>query len=605
MEPKDIEDLVNSKVKIYKKAQADKKPPEYNETYTQSVDNLERISIHSEIGKFPAKLLKKRAPNQTEEELKYIEGTYKNTTFPIWNRFIGFVNRIWNDQNWSIKWPEQLPSTGKEETPQDYLTKDYPVFKSLESYYKSIVTPVKQKDAMAVIAHKPYYLPAKMNEQGELVIDDSELIKPIACIYEASQVIEFKESEYVLIELKEKSWVQWGQGEEKTGLVYEFYDQENIWRIQQKGKKIDYKFDYFIYYNHNLGYLPVDRLKGIPEQKETDVLWMSPFMAAIDTMDDITLDDSYLRIIKAGHAFPHKWEYYHDCEYTNETSSCINGKVIVDGKDVICPSCQGTGRSKAASPLGVHQVKAPNRSDDSSREMQIPPFGWVAPDPAIMEFLRKETEKNSEKALSILNLQSSTDVRGGEPALSRQIDREESFSTIAPISNQTFDLYNFSNKCLIEMRYGVGTDLPVITEPKNYSIRNEHELTEELSEAKKNGMPEIAIRKILQEYLITRFNSQEDTIKAVDITFYADRLICLSTMEISQKKLSGAVANWEDILHTSIYTFIAEAVVLDPKFFEKTLDEQKVILVEKAKTKEAEINPVKLNPDTVLANANA
>jgi hypothetical protein len=322
-------------------------------------------------------------------------------------------------------------------------------------------------------------------------------------------------------------------------------------------------------------------------------------------MDDILLDSSYLRAIKAGHAFPHKWEYYHDCEYTNDTSTCINGKVMVDGKETNCPSCQGTGKQNATSPLGVTQIKAPTRTDDSSKDIQTPPFGWVSPDPQIMEFLRKEIENNKSEALSILNLFSTTDVKGSDTALGKQIDREDSFSFIQSISNQNFELYEFSHKVALEMRYGVGVSLPVINYPKNFAIRNEAELTEELSQAKEKGMPEIAIRKILEDYMITRFNSQEETLKAVDLTFYADRLICLTSLEISGKKLSGAVANWEDILHTSIYTFIAEATIADPKFFEKTLDEQKAILVEKAKTKDSEINPVKLNPDTILANANA
>jgi hypothetical protein len=601
-----IREILESKVEILKKAEAKKQFPEFTEVYKDSVEYAERISIHSEIGKFPVKLFKKRAPNQTDQEFEYLEATYKTTSFPIWERFMGFINRIWNDQNWSITWAEQESlSISDDETPQSYLEKDYPVFGSLESYFKNIVTPTKEKDANALLTHKPYYIPAKLNEENQLVIDESERIKPIACIYSSDQVIGFLDGQYALVRLHEKSWVQWGNGKEQTGLMFEFYDNENIWRIIQVGKKTEYKFDVLPYWSHNLGYVPFKKLKGKPIFKERELLYQSHFMAAVEPMDDILLDSSYLRAIKAGHAFPHKWEYYHDCEYTNDTSTCINGKVMVDGKETNCPSCQGTGKQNATSPLGVTQIKAPTRSDDSGKDIQTPPFGWVSPDPAIMEFLRKEIENNKSEALSILNLFSTTDVKGSDTALGKQIDREDSFSFIQSISNQNFELYEFSHKVNLEMRYGVGVRLPVINYPKNFAIRNEAELTEELSQAKEKGMPEIAIRKILEDYMITRFNSQEETLKAVDLTFYADRLICLTSLEISGKKLSGAVANWEDILHTSIYTFIAEATIADSKFFEKTLDEQKAILVEKAKTKDSEINPVKLNPDTILANANA
>ncbi len=601
-----IQEIVNEKVEILKGAKQSKKLPEYTPVYVQSVDAFERISVHAEQGKFPARLFKKRAPNQTEEEFEYIESTYKNTTFPIWNRFNGFIGRIWNDQNWSIKW-EQNDTI--EDTPESYLEKEYPTFKSLENYYKSIVTPVKEKDAMGAICHKPYYIPVKPNEEGQLVIDETQRIKPVACIYNSSQVVGYLESEYILIELHEKSLVEYGGQTVRNGLIYEFYDRDNIWRIVQTGKQLDYKFNYYLYYNHNLGYLPADRLKGIPEQKEMEILYSSHFMAAVDTMDDITLDDSYLRIIKAGHAFPHKWEYVDDCDYQNDNGDCRGGYIQVKKDEafitISCPKCHGTGKAKSSSPLGVYQVKAPNQNaNGGSENMQIPPFGWVAPEPSIMEFLRKETQSNEQKALSILNLSSPSDVKGSDTALGKQIDREESFSFVQDISNQNFELFEFSTKCILQMRYGLEVDLPVISYPKNFAIRNENELTEELANAKTSGLPEIAIRKILQDYLITRFNADVPTMKMVDLTFYADRLICLSSTEVAQKKLSGSVANWEDILHTSIYSFIAELLVADPAFFDKDIEEQKKLVIEKAKNKDTEIAPKKMDTNTILTNAN-
>jgi len=600
-----IREILESKIAVLKKAENKKGSiPEFTEVYKDSVEYAERISIHSEIGKFPYKLFTKRAPNQTQEEFEYLEATYKTTSFPIWERFMGFINRIWNDQNWSITWPEEESvSISEEESPEKYIQNDYPVFGSVEAYYKNIVTPTKEKDANALLTHKPYYIPAKVNEANELVIDEAQRIKPVACIYNASQVVAFLDGEYAMVQTHEKSVVEFGGSKQQVGLIFEFYDNENIWRIVQTGRKLDYKFDIFPYWNHNLGYVPFKKLKGKPIYKERELLYQSHFMAAVEPMDDILLDSSYLRAIKAGHAFPHKWEYVDECDYDVNGSHCINGSVMYDGEQKECPQCHGSGKSKPSSPLGVYQVQAPNqRGTGTDSTMTIPPFGWVSPDPLIMEFLRKEIESNKSEALSILNLFSNSDVKGSETALGKQIDREDSFSFVLSISNQNFELFDFSHKVILEMRYGKGVKLPVISYPKNFAIRNEAELTEELSNAKTKGMPEIAIRKILEEYLITRFNTQEETMKAVDLSFYADRLICLSTQEIAQKKLSGAVANYEDILHTSMYSFIAEAVNTDPVFFEKAIDEQKLILVEKAKAKDAEINPKKLNPDNILAN---
>lgn len=605
-----IREILNSKIEIYKQGEMKKKNPEFTEVYCDSVKYFNRISVHSQIDIFPEELFRERAPNQSEKEFNYIKATFKKpTTFPIWHRFKAAINRIWNDQNWSIKWSSNVPLTASTDTPQNYIEKEYPCYGSLESYYKSIVTPRKQEDANAVIGHKPFFIPIKVNGENEIVLDENQRVKPYACIYSSEQVWGFIDSLYSLVLLKEKSQIIHGNGKVNEGLVFEFYDDQNIWRIIQVGRKNEYQFQLFLYWNHALGYLPVTKLKGLPIQKENDILYQSHFFAAIDAMDDIILDESYLRTIKAGQAFPHKWEYVDDCDYHNEYGHCISGRIKMDRGEGVneydCPRCHGTGKSRSSSPLGVYQIKAPTRSDDSSKDIETPPFGWEAPNPDIMNFLRTEIDINELKALSVLSLTSSSKVKGSETALERMIDRDEQFSLISTISNQTFDLFEFSTKVILEMRYGTGVELPIITQPRNFAIRNEQDLTMEISQAKQNGLPDIAIRNLLLEYLQTRFNAQEEATKMINAAFYSDRLVSLSSLEVAQKKLSGAVSNWEDILHTSVYTFIAELIVDDPEFLNKDLETQRMALEEKAKIKDAEINPARLNPEQIIGNINA
>lgn len=595
-----INEILAEKVAIFRESESRKTAPEYTEVYQESVDYLDRISIHAEIGKFPEKLFKMRAPHQTDEEFEYIKCNHKTVTFPIWAKFNSTLNRIWNDANWSIKWPDYSGS----DSPQSYLEKEYPVYGSLENYYKSIVTRLKEKDPNAVICHKPYTLPVLMKGEA-MVIDESKYIEPIAVIYNSPQVVGFLEKEYVLVELHEKSWVDFGNRKEKTGKVFEFYDKENVWRIVQIGKKTDYKFEYILFWPHGLGYLPCSKLKAIPIPKETEVLYQSHFMAAVEVMDDILLDNSYLKASKAKSAFPRGWEYADECDYQQDGSMCVGGLISINGEEKTCPSCKGAGRKTISSPLGVTLLKTPNKYSTDEEKISGAPFGWESPDAQILEFLRKEIQLGSSDALSILNLNTSnSDVKGAETALGKLVDREDMFTVLLSISNQIFELFEFSHKCIIQMRYGKEEDLPVISYPRTFSIRNEHDLTEEIAKAKENGLPDIAIRQLLIEYLYTRFSTQEETTKVVDLAFAVDRLISLSTQDIVQKKLSGSVANWEDILHTSIYTFIGEQVQNNPNFLNLPIDQQKMALIQMAKTKDTEVRPQTLNVDSVLAGAN-
>lgn len=598
--PEQINLLVAEKIKIFKDAESNKKFPEYTEVYKDSVDYYERISVHAEIGKFPDAIFKTRAPNQSVEEFEYMKANYETTTYPIWTRFLGVLNRMWNDQNWSILWTSKdTVIEGKE-----YLETKYPIYGSLEAYFKSIFTKDKVKDANGVICHKPYRLPIKQDEEGNLSIDDTKLIDYVAVIYNSPQVIGFQDSEYALIELCEKSVVDFGGSKQKIGKVFEFYDEFNIWRIVQIGKKIDYKFDVLLYWEHNLGYLPVKKLGGEAIPKENEILYQSKFMAAIGPMNLVLLDSSYLQAAKAGHAFPHKWEYVDECDYNNGMSSCIEGRILTaDGKETNCPSCQGTGKRNRSSPLGVTQVKAPNANSGGDK-ISAPFFGWESPDPTILNFLRSEIEKNSQIALSILNLNvSDSDVKGSETALGKKIDREEMMSAIQGESDEVFSHYEFSNKCILQMRHGLDVELPSISYPKTFSIRSEADLTEEIGFAKEKGLPDVVIRKLIFEYMATRFNSQDETEKAFKLAAITDRLLTLSSLEIANKKLSHAIANWQDILHTCIYSFIEE-LAIDPKFFEKDITEQRKILIKMAKDMDAEINPSAMNVDAILADVN-
>jgi len=152
--------IIKDKTLILKDALERKEPVHFNHIYLKAVDQEERISIHSELGKFPMSLFTKRAPNQTDEEFEYLKANYKTSTFPVWSRFISNLGRLWNDNNWSIQWPE---GATKEGGITDYLDYEYPFFNSYESYFKNIVSVTKERDPNAVIAIKPLDLPIKQD----------------------------------------------------------------------------------------------------------------------------------------------------------------------------------------------------------------------------------------------------------------------------------------------------------------------------------------------------------------------------------------------------------------------------------------------------------
>lgn len=613
--PEEVLQLVKNKAEVYKGLKKDKKVS-FGPLYDLSVKYKERILVHSDPDFFPEKLYMKRAPNQTDNELEYVRDNHKAITYPVFDRYQTAIGRIWNDANWSISsWGEIDTKFSEEQSSQVYFEENYPIFGSLEYFYKTIVTEIKSKDPNALIVHKPYEIPIKSNpdgslvfsEDGEVIVDDGQMIEPIAFVYGCESVIAYRQGEYALVMTCENSVVQVGKNKERTGLIFEFYDENTIYHIKQVGEKSDYNFEVSVLWIHNLGYLPCSKLKGKPSYVKEELIYKSYFMPACEPLDIALLDHAYLLISKYRHAFPQKWEYITPCEYSHsEGGSCEKGFISISAeKKITCPSCRGSGVQRSMSPFHTIQMPMPD-AFNGKESMVNPPFaGFITPDIETPEFLDRQIDKNLSRGLSILNLDKSNDsVKGGDTALKAQIDREEMFAFLLNVSSQMFGLFSFSLNTIQKMRYGTNATSPEVSEPKNFSIRTESDLTEEIAMAKAEGLPDVVLRQLIFEYLNTRFSNSDRANKIVDLVFATDRIVSLTTLEISQKILTGTVAKWEDILHTSIYMWIDDFIKNDPEFFDMEFDKQQEAIVFLAHQKDAEMNPSLINTDSVLASAN-
>jgi hypothetical protein len=614
--PDEILTLVSNKASVYKNLKKNE-APSFGPLYDQSVKYKRRVLVHSDPDFFPENLYKDRAPNQTFDELEYVKNNHKAITYPVFDRYQTVVGRTWNDANWSFNsWGKIDSKFTEDQSPQKYFEEQYPVFGSLEYYFKTIVMDIKSKDPNALKVHKPYEIPVKTNEDGSLsltedgkiILDQSQMIEPIAFIYGCESVIAYKQGEYALVLTEEKSKVEVGKNTERSGLVFEFYDENSIYTVRQIGKKSDYAFEVHLLWQHDLGYLPCSKLKGKPSYIKDEIIYKSHFMPACEPLDIALLDNAYLLIGKYRGAFPQRWEYITPCEYSHpEGGSCDKGKVRISAENTItCPSCKGSGAQRSLSPFQTIQMPIPD-SFSQGNGAPAPPFaGYVDFDIKTCEFLDKQIDKNISRGLSILNIDKSNEAaQGSDTALGKQIDREEMFSFLLNISHQIFDEFEFSLSTIQKMRYGINAERPTVSYPKNFSIRSEVDLTEEIAVAKKEGLPDVVIRQLVFEYVNTRFSNSDRANKIVDLVFATDRIVTLSSLEIAQKIGIGTVAKWEDILHTSIYMWIDDKLKNEPDFFDKDFQVQQQDIIDLAKEKDKEINPPKVAVDDILTSANA
>ncbi|MCK5301378.1 MAG: hypothetical protein KAJ21_05685, partial [Thermoplasmatales archaeon] len=385
----------------------------------------------------------------------------------------------------------------------------------------------------------------------------------------------YKKNEYCLVLLNDRSIVKVGGQEKYEGLVYEFYDKNAIYKITQVGEKIDYTFEITLYWQHNLNKLPAIVLGKIPAQTDNEVYYYSPIYPSINPLDLALIDSSTLQIAKNKSAFPHMWVVKDVCDY----EGCENGYIdhpTIDGQKTNCPKCNSKDSS---GPLVEYQMKPMMDPTATEGNIPTPPLGFVAPGTEILDFLRKEIEFHLLQAREQLKVGSSrSNVIASDTALSRMIDREETFTFIKGISDHNFDLYRWSIDMIGMMRQGERYIKPTITEPDTFEIKTSNDLAEEYNESVKAGMPTLVSDMLLNQYVDKKFSDDPVNAKKLDVQVKIDRLISISPENISKGIAQRNISNLEKIVHDSFNNYLDNAIEQDPNFLEQNTEAQRTII---------------------------
>lgn len=568
---------------------------DWHGSYMEQKELCEYTAVHSMLNKFPERLMRNRAPNESKEELDYRKDNFEPITMPYWYRAVSSINgRIWSEQNHRI--------TFTDDDIEKYFLEEFPVTGSIIQYFKSILTPYKINDANAVLTIKIGELPTYIDEAtDEEKIDTTQEPEVSLQIYGCERVILFKPNQYALFLSNEKSEVDYSGKKVMEGLVFLLYDKEAIHKIKQVGKKVDWSFQAEVYYQHDLDHLPCWKLKGIPKQdvKDTqeDLVYYSYFTPAVPLLNKVLKQDSSLDASISKVAYPIRTYYEDECD----EPTCQGGKipdVYGEGGAVTsyksCPKCGGTGKGGLRfSPMKDHVLRPPKKTvTDEEVALPFPAIAYVSPDSAILTFLKDKIKDEIVEAFTFINIDvSKSDNTGDQTAIEVKIDREELFAFLLHFASECFELLEKSMKAIVEVRYGEKEKAFEIKPPKTFEIYSADELTIELGEAKKAGVPEIAIREMTKDYMKQRFSQQGEMEKIVEVVFNVDGYATKDTTEIAILKSNNLIALWQAILHEEIYQFIDQLSEANKDFFEWKLSRQKEELEKLARARATELTP--------------
>jgi hypothetical protein len=540
--------------------------PEYWPGYNYAAKMYDSILPHTRPDIYPAHLLSVRAPNQTDAQAEYIRANYKPTTLSVFEDFKATISRAFADQNWSIRYSPELEPIFGEDTFQRYVNQEIERFGSLEAFVKTMLPTLKLIDPNGIIAIEPNDVDTYENEDGEEIISN-ELIKPMPEYYSCKSIVGQDYGEYYMVITDDYSKVRNGSKEEKSGIVLEIYDTMNIWKVYQIGKKSDYTFsEPELYYSHNLGYVPAQKLQGMPQLIGGEINFQSPFITAVPLLDQVILDESYLQISKATSAFPFMVALGEICEFTDrEGNKCQDGQIFdpINGGYRTCSSCNGSGVKSRFSPTGMLLIKPKTALSEGDSALSGEYLKFVSPPMDTLNFLRIEIEQQMAKARRILHLPSSdeTGTIGEASTATGSLNKLRAlYAFIKPISDQLFNLYEFCLVTMGKMRYGENFGGVNLVYPTSFDISTPSDYLAVISEGVKAGVPPSITFSNVYNYIKAIHYTDEETSAVYDLILNADELLLMSSADIALRVANGTIEKYQDVIHHSAPQLIMELI---------------------------------------------
>lgn len=587
--------------------------PEFYPTYKKTVQYYERVMVHSEVGDFPEKLFKERAPNAQDKEYKYIRANFKQNTIPVFIDYISTVTRCFNDGNWNIFYEKQSDVySSLNQTFQQYVESGINNIGSLENFVKFILPSIKSKDATGVMAVKPqeiFY--GENSETDELIIDNTRLLEPQPYYYTCRQALSDPkfDKDYFILESCDKSVVEYKTKRDKVGLVFEVYDEQTIWRIEQVGKFTDYDFEVKVYFQHGWGKIPCVRLMGVPQLIGDTMIWQPPFLYACDLLDLALVNENYLQCSLANTMFPYRIMLGSKCTHQHRCSDgqmypCVDGKVFDSSleKDIDCPKCKGFGVVNRVSPLGEMLLFPRDLFGDGDQKFTGKAMEYVSPETAASEFVMKKIDRDIAKAYDVIKAKPSSQAKGAGinndgTATGEIMDLKAQFAAAKMFSDQAFTIYEFLLDAIGWQRYGEDYVRPTLSYPVTFDFNTEQDYLKQITEAQNAKLAPFVIQHIIYKYLQTLYYNERQTSLIFNLIVATDRLMVLSQQDVLLKEKFGLADKWEVILHDSSIQFVNELIEEKKEvnicgvddcysgFFALPFDEQKKLLIEKAKAK--------------------
>lgn len=529
-----------------------------------------RMATHTQ-GEVPLHIFKERRPLETQDEnaLEYRINNFREVTKDEFDKAINNYLDLAFSLDISIDYGT---SVNKEYIENIKVSNGHKNISFKEWFFKR-VGAYRQTDPNAVVVVLPKHtseilIPSYKYELPNFNNIINQKIEIDVLLITYNNILYIDNSDFIFYA---------GQFEYKDGFSEKYFyhiNKDETKLIYPKKEDNGFVYEELILYKNKLSNPPFSVIGGKLVSQIIDgnqyEYYVSDFSGASAWGDLALGQNSDLQIGETRFIYPRHWKIKVKCD--NDINDCHldhkTGLHVIED-NTVCQRCKGTGYVMDSTPLGTTFIDKRDLEDGKFVE----PEGFITPPSDILRHAAERTAFYFEKtrqALGLLN-QNMTNQSGE----SKSYDYLHTLSTNKYIVTDLYNIYEYLLNIIDEYRIGKGT-INVIF-PEEMDVRNANDILFEITEAKKNNLPNAVLVELTKKFLLKKFGKTKEKQKIVEYLSLYDKLFIYGITDVAQNQIAG-ITDKDKLFHNLAYQILVNQIKLNDKFIELTYDDYTTII---------------------------
>jgi hypothetical protein len=543
--------------------------------YKSCCDKHEDFLPHSD-GKKPLNIIQRQRPNEPDEVMEFRLAIWEPITQPIFTAVVSSLSKIRRSSDWSIIYPKEQFSKIREGFElEEYCEAKFPYFTSVTNWVFSVWLKQYLIDSNGVALVMP------LNTEE---VEETDYLEPFPQIYNSSDVIDYKENEYAVLNIPKGCTYGDEHNNIKMGRSLYIVTAETIQQWDQIDDKNNFTLAYE--YKHNLGFMPAFKNGGVVcNSMQNYFVYESRIKGMLPNLNEAIAEYTDLQAGKRLNIYPERWEYtQHECPKCRGVGVVANPLWKVGdnaaNRQVKCGAC-----INGYIPSGPFSKMLLRPQEIGLQAIPTPPAGFIEKDIEIIKVMSESVDAHIYKALSAINFQFLAQTPLNQSGTAKEVDKEELNNTVHAIAE---DIVAFMDKIyatIAAYRYNrlysveeISAMLPTIPVPQHFDLISSQYMQEEIKRSRDAKINPLIISQMEVEFSAKRFAQDTEMNNIVRLIHNLNPLPAATPEEKMVMKSNGTITREDNIISDNIIAYIRRAMFENPNFDKLELDKQKEVL---------------------------